>query len=106
MDSHRVCVLFDTGIASKFSIADQQFGTLERPVVFEKEMALWEANKEQWNEQPIAIETCQSFVSLFEERRGVSVMPKAVREYEIVGEVFDTIRLTIFGPMALWAKRI
>ncbi|MGP5429096.1 mannosylglycerate hydrolase [Enterococcus malodoratus] len=104
VDSHRVCVLFDTGIASKFSIADQQFGTLERPVVFEKEMALWEANKEQWNEQPIAIETCQSFVSLFEERRGVSVMPKAVREYEIVGEVFDTIRLTIFRTYGFMGK--
>ncbi|WP_251865656.1 mannosylglycerate hydrolase [Enterococcus malodoratus] len=104
VDSHRVCVLFDTGIASKFSIADQQFGMLERPVVFEKEMALWEANKEQWNEQPIAIETCQSFVSLFEERRGVSVMPKAVREYEIVGEVFDTIRLTIFRTYGFMGK--
>ena len=45
VDSHRVCVLFDTGITSKFSIADQQFGTLQRPVVFEKEMALWEATK-------------------------------------------------------------
>ena len=104
VDSHRVCVLFKTGIASKFSIADQQFGTLQRPVVFEKEMALWEANKEQWNEQPIAIETCQSFVGLFDETHGVAVMPKGVREYEIVGEDYDTIRLTIFRTYGFMGK--
>jgi len=104
VDSHRVCVLFDTHIASKFSIADQQFGTLQRPVVFEKEMALWKTNKEQWNEQPIAIETCQSFASLFDEARGVAVMPKGVREYEIIGEQFDTIRLTIFRTYGFMGK--
>lgn len=104
VDSHRVCVLFDTGIASKFSIADQQFGTLQRPVVFEKEMALWEANKDQWNEQPIAIETCQSFAGLFDDGRGVAVMPKGVREYEIIGEQFDTIRLTIFRTYGFMGK--
>ncbi|EOI53503.1 mannosylglycerate hydrolase [Enterococcus gilvus] len=104
VDSHRVCVLFDTGIASKFSIADQQFGTLQRPVVFEKEMALWEANKEQWNEQPIAIETCQSFAGLFDDTHGVAVMPKGVREYEIIGEEFDTIRLTIFRTYGFMGK--
>ncbi|EMF0602420.1 mannosylglycerate hydrolase [Enterococcus faecium] len=104
VDSHRVCILFDTGITSKFSIADQQFGTLQRPVVFEKEMALWEANKEQWNEQPIAIETCQSFVGLFDETHGVAVMPKGVREYEIVGEDYDTIRLTIFRTYGFMGK--
>lgn len=104
VDSHRVCVLFDTGINSKFSIADQQFGTLQRPVVFEKEMTLWEANKEQWNEQPIAIETCQSFVGLFDETHGVAVIPKGVREYEIVGEDYDTIRLTIFRTYGFMGK--
>lgn len=104
VDSHRVCVLFDTAIPSKFSTADQQFGTIQRPVVFEREMALWEANKEQWNEQPIAIETCQTFVSLFDEKRGVALIPKGVREYEIIGENYDTIRLTIFRTYGFMGK--
>lgn len=95
VDSHRLCVLFDTGIASKFSIADHQFGLIQRPVVLEKEMALWDAHQEQWNEMPIAIETCQTFVALEDGERGVAVIPKGVREYEIVGESFDTIRLTL-----------
>lgn len=104
VDSHRVCALFDTGIASKFSIADQQFGVLQRPVVFEKEMALWEANKEEWNEKPIAIETCQSFAGLFDENHGVAVIPKGVREYEIVGDSFNTIRLTLFRTYGFMGK--
>lgn len=104
VDSHRVCVLFDTGISSKFSTADQQFGVLQRPVVFEKEMALWKQNKEAWNEKPIAIETCQTFVSLFDDQKGVSIMPKGVREYEIIGKNFDTIRLTIFRTYGFMGK--
>lgn len=95
VDSHRLCVLFDSGIASKFSVADHQFGLIQRPVVMEKEMTLWDAHTEQWNEMPIAIETCQTFVALENGERGVAVIPKGVREYEIVGEEFDTIRLTL-----------
>lgn len=104
VDSHRVCVLFDTGIASNVSTADHQFGVIQRPVVFEKEMSLWEQNQAAWNEKPIAIETCQSFVSLFDDQKGVSVMPKGVREYEIIGENFDTIRLTIFRTYGFMGK--
>ncbi|MBP2100148.1 mannosylglycerate hydrolase [Enterococcus rivorum] len=104
VDSHRVCLLFNTGIQSKVSTADQQFGTLQRPVVYEKEMALWTQHKDQWNEMPIAIETCQSFVSLFDNQKGVSLMPKGVREYEVVGEKKDTIRLTIFRTYGFMGK--
>ncbi|MBR6896478.1 MAG: mannosylglycerate hydrolase [Lactococcus sp.] len=103
-DSHRLCVLFDTAIASKFSYADQQFGVLKRPVVREHDMALWEADQASWNEVPIAIETCQSFVSLENEARGVALVPKAVREYEIVGDAYDTIRLTLFRTYGVMGK--
>lgn len=95
IDSHRLCVLFDSEIASKFSIAGHQFGLIQRPVVLEKEMVLWDAHSEQWNEMHIAIETCQTFVALENAERGGAVIPKGAREYEIVGENFDTIRLTL-----------
>lgn len=95
VDSHRMCVLFNSEIASQFSKADHQFGSIRRPVVRD-EMALWQAEPEKWNEVPIAIETCQSFVTLDNEERGIAVIPKGVREYEIVGEDYDTIRLTLF----------
>lgn len=104
VDSHRLCVLFDTEIASKFSTADHQFGVIQRPVVFEEEMALWNENTDKWNEMPIAIETCQSFVSLYDDEHGVAVLPKGVREYEIIGENFSTIRLTLFRTYGFMGK--
>lgn len=98
---HRLCVLFDTQIASKMSTADQLFGMIERPVVL-PEMEVWE--EEEWNETPISIEPMQSFISLHEDNRGVAVMTEGVREYEIVGENYDTIRLTLFRTFSHMGK--
>lgn len=95
VDSHRMCVLFNADIASKFSKADHQFGSIQRPVI-RKEMELWAKEPDKWNEVPISIEPCQSFVTLDSNERGVAVIPKGVREYEIIGETYDTIRLTLF----------
>lgn len=102
--SHRLCVLFDTGLASDTSIADQQFGVIRRPVYLEEEMKLWAEHRADWNEKPISIETCQSFVSLADEQRGVAVFPKGVREYEIIGDDYSTIRITLFRTYGAMGK--
>lgn len=94
--SHRVRVLFNTDIASKFSIADQQFGIIKRPTVLREDLALWERDNRNWQEKPITIEAMQSFVTLEDEQKGVAVITNCVREYEIVGKDFDTIALTLF----------
>lgn len=103
VDSHRMCVLFNSEIASKFSLADHQFGTIKRPVV-RKEMKLWKTEPDKWNEVPISIETCQSFVGLDNDIRGVAVIPKGVREYEVIGSKYDTIRLTLFRTYGYMGK--
>lgn len=103
VDSHRMCVVIDSDIASKFSKADHQFGSIQRPVV-RKEMSLWETEPEKWNEVPISIETCQSFVTLDNVERGVAVIPKGVREYEIIGDGFNSIRLTLFRTYGFMGK--
>ena len=72
--SHRVRVLFNTEIASKFSIADQQFGIIERPTSLEKDLALWERDEINWQEKPITIEAMQSFVTLEDGNRGVALI--------------------------------
>lgn len=104
VDDHRLCIDFDTGIASKFSVADEQFGTLKRPVYREEEMQNWHENKGNWNEKPIAIETCQSFVSLTDKEHSFSIFPAGVREYEIIGQKFSKIRLTIFRTYGWMGK--
>ena len=90
---HRVRVLFKTGIESTESIADQQFGTIRRPVYL-SEVENWLENG--WNEKPRTIEPMQSFVSLADDHENVSIITDCVREYQITGKKFDTIALTLF----------
>ncbi|MBF2569089.1 mannosylglycerate hydrolase [Listeria welshimeri] len=99
--SHRLCVTFATEIASKFSTADQLFAPIKRPVRL-PEMDVWEA--EEWQEAPISIEAMQSFVSLHDEVHGVAVLTEGVREYEIIGDNYDTISLTLFRTFSHMGK--
>lgn len=102
--SHRVTALFNTEIASKLSIADQQFGIIRRETVLEEDIKLWEANQDLWQEKPITIEPMQSFVTLEDGKRGVAVITEGVREYQIIGEKFDTIALTLFRTFSHMGK--
>lgn len=99
--SHRLCVLFDSSIASQFSTADQLFGNACRPV-YRKEMAVWE--KEKWQETPICIEPMQSYVSLHNKNGGCALITEGVREYEIVGKKYSVIRLTLFRTFGYMGK--
>ena len=83
--SHRLCILFDSALTTKFNYADQQFGSIKRPNEYAKEMALyleglgnkekiekpkvielanWANYQSSWQEPPISIEPTQSYVSL------------------------------------------
>lgn len=123
--SHRLCILFDAQMCTKFNIADQQFGSIQRPNGYEKEMALyiqsanqndekilsnplepanWQQSETSWQEPPIAIEPCQSFVALTQDNRTVGVIPQGVREYEIIGDTKGIIRLTLFRTYGFMGK--
>lgn len=123
--SHRLCILFDAQMSTKFNIADQQFGSIQRPNGYEKEMALyiqsanqkgdkvlsnplepanWQQSATSWQEPPIAIEPCQSYVALTQDDRTVGVIPQGVREYEIIGEKKGIIRLTLFRTYGFMGK--
>lgn len=99
--SHRVCVVFDTEVASEMSTADQLFGIIQRPVKL-KELEVWE--KEKWQEKPISIEPMQSFATLFDKNKGSAVITENIREYEIIGENFEKIRLTLFRTFGYMGK--
>lgn len=123
--SHRLCVLFDSHLVTKFNYADQQFGSIKRPNVYEKEMELylkglgnqkevdmskviqlanWANDQSTWQEPPISIEPTQSYVSLTDGTRGIAVIPQGVREYEVIGENGNTIRLTLFRTYGFMGK--
>jgi alpha-mannosidase mngB len=98
---HRVRILFKTGIESIESIADQQFGTIRRPVCL-SEVENWRENG--WNEKPRTIEPMQSFVSLANKYENVSIITDCVREYQITGRKYDTIALTLFRSVPKMGK--
>lgn len=90
---HRLRVKFPTRIKSCFSYADQSFGTIKRPTSLES-VKYWK--KQNWAEKPRCIEPMQSYVYLQDEETAVGVITDSVKEYEIVGEEFDTIAYTLF----------
>ena len=120
--SHRLCVLFDSEIASAFNYADQQFGLIKRPNYYEKEMKLymesmnnktekkagiqelanWANDQSTWQEPPISIEPTQSYVSLTDGKTGIAVIPQGVREYEVLDD--SKIRLTLFRTYGFMGK--
>lgn len=98
---HRLRALIPTGIASAFSVSDNQFGCLKRDV-YDSAMDIWE--QEEWDERPDSIYPMLSFVSLSNEAYGVSVLTNSTREYEIVGEAYDTIAITLFRGVGVLGK--
>lgn len=103
--SHRLCIDFASQIAAKSSIADIQFGTINRPISKSKELADWNKNQGEWQEKPISINTMQSFVALTNSSRCIAVIPEAVREYECLNKNNSIIRLTIFRTYGMLGKR-
>ncbi|POP44412.1 alpha-mannosidase [Superficieibacter electus] len=100
--SHRLCVHFATDIMANMSYADQLFGVVERPVKYSEALSVWE--QENWQEKPIAIEPMQSYVNLHDDEHGFTLHTNGVREYEIVGDSFDTISLTLFRTFGFMGK--
>jgi len=98
---HRLRALIPTGIASRCSVADNQFGAIRRPV-YDQAMEVWE--QEQWEERPDAIYPMLTFVGLSDEDYGVAVLTNSTREYEIVGEAYDTIAITLFRSVGVLGK--
>lgn len=98
--SHRLCILFDGQIRSKFHFADEQFGSIMRPNYYEQEMRLYQEGG--WQEPPISIEPTQTYVSLTDQKSGIALFPQGVREYEVTEN--QKIRLTLFRTYGFMGK--
>lgn len=98
---HRLRALIPTGISSKFSVSDNQFGMIKRDVI-DPAIHVWE--REDWDERPDPIYPMLSFVGLTDDNYGVSVLTNSTREYEIVGDKFDTIAITLFRSIGFLGK--
>ena len=98
---HRVRFIIPSGYKSTESVSDNQFGTIKRPVI-DTANEVWE--KEKWKEKPIPVYQMMSFVDLNDKKSGLSVLTNGLREYEITGENYDEIALTLFRSIGLLGK--
>lgn len=96
---HRLRVLIPTNMKGKMSVSDHQFGMIRRPVE-DSAMSVWE--KENWSERPDSIYPMLSYVAVQDGH--MATISNSIREFEIIGENFDTIALTLYRCVGVLGK--
>lgn len=96
---HRLRVYIPTHITGQESVSDTQFGMITRPVC-DNAMNVWE--KEKWSERPDSIYPMLSYVTI--KNAQLAIITKTIREYEIVGQNYDTIALTLYRSVGYLGK--
>ncbi len=99
-DDHRLRLLVPGQDCCGFSVSDNQFGVIRRPVRDEA-MDVWE--KEGWSERPDSIYPFLSYVSGCGER-GLAVLTNSVREYEMIGPDYSVLAVTLFRSVGVLGK--
>ncbi|MFI3237290.1 MAG: mannosylglycerate hydrolase [Lachnospiraceae bacterium] len=97
---HRVRIMIPNGMGTSFSLSDNQFGEIKRPV-YDTAMDVWE--KEGWDERPDSIYPMLSYVGLDNED-GLSVLTNSVREFELIGLDHDILAITLFRSVGFLGK--
>lgn len=100
-NDHRVRVLIPTPFASTAVLADNQFGTITRPV---EDTAMENWQKEGWKEAPIPVWNLLNYAALHDGKQGLALFTDGLREFEIIGEKKDTFALTLFRSIGVLGK--
>ncbi|MGM9948024.1 glycoside hydrolase family 38 C-terminal domain-containing protein [Floccifex sp.] len=91
--NHRVRLVCKTPVQTTHSVAGTQFGSILRennPGI----MAKWK--KENWLEEPSPIYPLLNYVYLTKENQAMGAITKSGKEYEIIGDGYTDIALTLF----------
>ena len=86
---HRVIMYIPQTVASQFTLADHQFGSIERKTS-DPAIEVWQ--KEHWSERPDAIYPMLSYVKMKNDR--LSFLTDSIREYEAIDE--QTLAITLY----------
>lgn len=92
-DDHRMRVLINTPHTNNFSFTDTPFGTIKRAVE-DRHINDWK--ELGWREEPTAIFPMLTYVNSHAENSSWTVFSKGMKEYQFVGENFQTMALTLF----------
>lgn len=102
IDDHRMRVIINTDLKNNHvSYADTAFGYIKRPVIDPhlndwKEIGL--------HEEPTAIFPMLHYVNLHDEHRSTTVLAKGIKEYQILGDDFNQISLTLFRSVGFLGR--
>ncbi len=90
---HRMRLIVQTDIQAKHSYTDTPFGTINRPVI---DPHLHDWKKLNWREEPTAIFPMLHYLNLHNLKSSWTFLAKGMKEYQIVGEKFDQMAVTLF----------
>lgn len=97
---HRLRVLIPGQECGGYSLSDNQFGVIRRPVR-DAAMDVWET--EHWSERPDSIYPFLSYAAAGG-NKGLAFLTNSVREYEMTGENYDTLAVTLFRSVGVLGK--
>ncbi|MEG0709614.1 MAG: glycoside hydrolase family 38 C-terminal domain-containing protein, partial [Longicatena sp.] len=92
-ENHRVRLIVKSPFTTKYSLAGTQFGYIKRenePVI------LKEWKQKGWLEEPSPIYPLLNYVILEDKTKKISVFTKSSKEYEIIGNNYSDIAITLF----------
>lgn len=93
VSDHRMRCHIKSGCKTRSSFAGTQYGEVERPNV-DPHIEDW--RELGWREEPTSIYPLLNYVNIHEGNQGLTVCSRGIREYQVTGEAFESISLTLF----------
>lgn len=98
---HRMRVLIETPNQNAFSYTDTPFGTIKRAV---EDPHIDDWQKLGWREEPTAIFPMLTYVNSHGATASWTLFSKGIKEYQFIGERFQTIALTLFRSVGFLGR--
>jgi mannosylglycerate hydrolase len=100
-NDYRIRMQFPAGAEMLNSVADNQFGCIERPAS-DPAMEVWK--EEGWSERPDGIYPFLDYVTVSNGRKALAVFTKSAREYEVAGTGHDVLEVTLLSGVGKLGK--
>ncbi|MGE5353778.1 MAG: alpha-mannosidase [Acidobacteriota bacterium] len=86
-ESHRLRMLFPTGLDAKFSSGEGQFDVVKRPIA--------RPDTKDWIEQPMYDYPMHHFVDVSDDQKGCALLCQGLKEYEVLEDKQKTLAVTL-----------
>jgi len=87
-ESHRLRIMFPTGLKAKYHYAEGQFDVVKREIK--------RIDAKDWVEQPMNDFPLHHFVDINDDKNGLSLLVDGLKEYEVKDDEKRTLALTLF----------